>query len=156
MMVVLEIAFGICAALALIWGMYASWKKVYSMYLTKKNITPIQAKNKSKEMKFLENMLDDVRKNTDDWFLVEDVTSGFSMLLANDKKNIGIVYNGHESMTILLNLENLTEFDRLRDDTVKLSVAGDHVKTFLITAEEIIDRRGREIQFFQDELEKRL
>ena len=156
MMEVLEISIAIIAVIVIVWVVFSFGRQALSAYTTKKSITPIQEKNKRRETTFLDNMLSDIRKNTDDWFLVEDVASGYSMLLANDRKNIGIVYNGHESMTILLNLENLTEFDKLREDTVKLSVAGDHVKKFLTTAEEIIDRRGREIQFFQDELEKRL
>jgi hypothetical protein len=117
--------------------------------------SPIQARNLEREQQFLNNMLEDLKKNTSEWFAMDEVGQG--KLIANDKKNIGIVYNGKgESATLLLNLESLTSFEKNNQNTVKLHLLGDHVEAFIKDAEEILDRRGHEISFFESELEKRL
>lgn len=156
MIAVLEIALAIIVVFGLFFVLF---KTLWPKYKVRKSITPLQAKNLEKEKQFLANLLEDVRINTSEWFVIDDViVMGQGRLLANDKKNIGIVYgNQGGSATILLNIEKLNEpFSKDNEDTVKLSVQGSHVKSFLDTAEQLIDKRGNEIAFFESELGKRL
>ena len=139
------------------YGLFVLFRKLLSKYLLRRSIRPAQIRNKHKEQEFIKNLLEDIRTNTDDWFLMSEAISDQATLLANDRKGIGIVYtNNNGNATILLNLDGLRKFDKFAEDTVKISVHGDHVKDFLLAAEDIIDRRGKEIAFFQEELEKRL
>ena len=145
--------------LVLLFGLYRLVSIAINAYKHRQKTRPAQVKNRKKEKQFIENVLADIRTNSDDWFLMDDVTSniGSNSILANDKKNIGIVYHSSSStMTVLLNLDDLQEFDKVAADTVKLTVTGEHVKNFLRKAEDVIDRRGREIDYFRDELGKRL
>lgn len=117
----------------------------------------IETKNEKRERNLLDKILTDMKTNRDDWFHTEDHTGH---IIANDKKNIGVTYyrggNG-AYVTILLNLEQLTTFDKNHIDTAKLYINNtDLVLKFIAAAEEIIDRRGREIAFFESELETRV
>ena len=155
MIVVIEILMFILGAGILAWGCYVGGKKIAVRYTLAKATSPAQTRNKNKEETFTKDLLEDIHMNTDQWFLTEDVMNG--ILLANDHKNIGIVYGPDRvSATILLNLNKLVEFTQDHEDTVKVRLVGDHIKKFLTTAEELIDRRGKELAFFQSELEKRL
>lgn len=157
MMVYLEIIVASVVVLLGAYGLFVLFKKALSKYLMKRSVRPAQIKNKNKEQEFIKDLLEDIRTNTDDWFLMSEAISDQATLLANDRKGIGIVYtNNNGNATILLNLDGLRKFDKFAEDTVKISVHGDHVKDFLLAAEDIIDRRGKEIAFFQEELEKRL
>jgi len=157
MMVYLEIIVASVVVLLGAYGLLILFKKALSKYLMKRSVRPAQIRNKHKEQEFIKNLLEDIRTNTDDWFLMSEAISDQATLLANDRKGIGIVYtNNNGNATILLNLDGLRKFDKFAEDTVKISVHGDHVKDFLLAAEDIIDRRGKEIAFFQEELEKRL
>jgi len=157
MMVYLEIIVASVVVLLGAYGLLILFKKALSKYLMKRSVRPAQIKNKNKEQEFIKDLLEDIRTNTDDWFLMSEAISDQATLLANDRKGIGIVYtNNNGNATILLNLDGLRKFDKFAEDTVKISVHGDHVKDFLLAAEDIIDRRGKEIAFFQEELEKRL
>ena len=151
MLPVLEIAGVITLIACIIWA-------IVSMIMrreAKPKPSPIQMRNLEREEQFLNNMLEDLKKNTSEWFSVDEVGQG--KLIANDKKNIGIVYNGNgESATLLLNLDSLTSFEKNNQNTVKLHLLGSHVERFIKEAEEVLDRRGHEISFFESELEKRL
>ena len=155
MIVVLEIVLWLSVIIAACIGLYQIGKGWIPSLRHRKTVRPAQARNKTKEQTFIANLLEDIRINTDEWFLMENV--GMGSIIANDHKNIGIVYSSTgENATIILNLDNLNKFDKQNEDTVKISVYGEHIKKFLISAEDLIDRRGHEIAFFQDELEKRL
>lgn len=125
-------------------------------WLTKRRaISPQLAKNRAREKAFLEKILTNIRTDTDAWFL-HDGSGGMGNLLANNDKNIGIVYQGTDNLTLLLNLNRLEEFQRHDADTVKLMMAGPHVSTFIKEAEQLIDKRGNELRFFADEFDRRL
>ena len=151
MLPILEIAGIITLIVCIVWA-------IASMIMrrnTKPKPSPIQMRNLEREEQFLASMLEDLKKNTSEWFAVDEVGQG--KLIANDKKNIGIVYNGSgESATLLLNLDSLTSFEKNNQNTVKLHLLGSHVERFIKEAEEVLDRRGHEISFFESELEKRL
>lgn len=154
MIYVLELAAGTILAGMLLYGIYRGGKKLLGWFLTNKSMSPMSIRNKKREELLLAKLLDDIRTNGDKWFIVEEHQA--SSVLANDEKNIGIVYNTGESATVLLNLDRLTKFDKRNEDTVKIHMSGDHVKAFVHTAEALIDRRGNEISFFEEQLEKRL
>ena len=120
----------------------------------KRSISPQVAKNRAREKAFLEKVLTDIHANKDTWFLVENIGTG--SLLANNDRNIGIVYQGTDHLTILLNLDRLDEFQRHDENTVKLMMIGPHVKKFVTEAEQLIDKRGDELRFFADEFDRRL
>ena len=113
------------------------------------------AKNIAREKDLLSKMLKDIQEDKDAWFL-HDRTGHGTHLLANDKKSIGIVYQGTDRLTILLNLKATTDFQEHEHNTVKISISGEHAKKFLTQAEQLIDKRGSEIRFFKDEFDKRI
>lgn len=143
-------------SIALLFLLFYGIAKVWDWYKLYTSTNPMSEKNKKEEQKFMEELLEDIRKNPDDWFIVSQGSIGGSDVIANDKKNIGIVYSSGGTATILLNLDSLSAFDKFYEDTVKIQVSGDHVGKFISSAEIIIDKRGKELSFFRDELEKRL
>lgn len=159
MIIVLEILAIVGGAALIGWWMYLVGKHLLAKHRMRSSITPLQAQNLNREKDLLTQLLKDIQINTNEWFVIDDaITMGQGRLLANDKKNVGIVYgNGAKSATILLNLDKLNEgFIRTNEDTVKMQVSGSHVKNFLDKAEHLIDKRGNEISFFKSEIEKRL
>lgn len=154
MIYILELAAGTILAGMLLYGLYLGGKRLLGWFLTNKSMSPAAIRNKKREEVLLNKILADISNNSDHWFIVEEHHA--SSVLANDKKNMGIVYNTGESATILLNLDQLTKFEKNNADTVKIHVQGDHVKAFVHKAEAMIDRRGNEISFFEEQMEKRL
>ena len=144
MMIILEGILVLTAGVAVIYIFYTLGKYINKIYQLRQSTNPVQVRNKHKEQKFIDDLLEDIRKNTDDWFLMDEV-AGPSTVLVNDGKNIGIMYSGNgETATILLNLKALTDtkFDKNDEDTVKITIYGNNVAKFIKTAEDIIDRRG--------------
>ena len=121
---------------------------------SKKKISPMVAKNIKREKDLLAKIIKDIRENTDAWFLHDRV--GMGHLLANNTKCMGIVYQSTDNLTILLNLKAVTDFKEHEENTVKISIRGDHAKKFLTEAEQLIDKRGNELRFFGDEFDKRI
>ena len=155
MIVALQIALAAFIVLLAAWGSFVALRSLYRKYINKKAMSPLNAKNKEKEEQFLNKLLEDVRKNTNEWFIVDE-GYGSANTIVNDHKNIGIVYNDGEAATIMLNLNELSKFDKQDEDTVKIQIMGSHMREFIKAAETIIDRRGNELAFFESELEKRI
>ena len=70
MIAVLEIALAIIVVFGLFFVLF---KTLWPKYKVRKSITPLQAKNLEKEKQFLANLLEDVRINTSEWFVIDDV-----------------------------------------------------------------------------------
>lgn len=155
--ILLESAIFVSAGLLVMYGFFLLGRKLIAHHKMRTSVTPLQAKNLTKEKKFLDELLADIRVNTSEWIIIDDAVN-IGCLIANDKKSIGIIYGGGgTSTTILLNLDKLFDgFDKNYEDTVKISMQGEHVKRFLQTAENLIDKRGKEISFFEKELKRRL
>jgi len=145
---IIAAAFGGTAILFYVIRFVVSWLQ------TKKAISPMAAKNTASEKELLDKLVKDIRANTDNWFMHDRV--GMGHLLANNKRNIGITYHESDRLTILLNLDATTDFKEHEENTVKISIRGDHVKKFLTEAEQLIDKRGNELRFFGDEFDKRI
>lgn len=124
----------------------------------KSKISPLLAENRKKEEKLLEDLLKDIRENTDDWFILDNILHyGDAPIITNDRRSIGILFNLQQSsMMIHLNLKRLQKFTVEEDDTVVMDMRGDHVTEFIHKAERYIDRRGRELEFFRKKLKERL
>ncbi len=124
----------------------------------KSKISPLLAENRKKEEKLLEDLLKDIRENTDDWFIMDNVLHyGDAPIITNDRRSIGVLFNLQQSSIMIhLNLKRLQKFTVEEDDTVVIDMRGDHVTEFIHKAERYIDRRGRELEFFRKKLEERL
>lgn len=124
--------------------------------LKKKGISPLQASHRKKEEGLLKELLCDITKNRNDWFLVHDHYDAGSTFLINDRKCIGLLYRKVDLVQVHLNLKTMTKFTQDDPDTVVLGMSGLHVQKFLTTAERIIDKRGNELEFFKDKLHRQL
>ena len=124
----------------------------------KSKISPLLAENRKKEEKLLEELLKDIRDNTDDWFIIDNLmTYGDAPIITNDRRGIGILFNLQQSSIMIhLNLKRLQKFTVEDDDTVVMDMRGDHVTEFIHKAERYIDRRGRELEFFRNKLKEKL
>ena len=122
--------------------------------------TVLFSRNRKKESALIEEILEDIEKHPEDWF-IESMMMGDGNYFINDKRNIGILYRFSGQMreaqvVIHLNLKNLSKFEVREDDTIAIEIAGEHVLPFIQKAEQHIDKRGKELDFFKDKLKERL
>jgi hypothetical protein len=134
---------------------------LFSVYLEKrkkekKKPTPLYFRNLKKEQDLIERLLLDIKENSNDWF-IETMTMGDGNFFINDKRNIGILYRITEHQLVIhLNLQNLDRFNIRDEDTIAIELKGTHISDFIQKAEQYIDRRGKELDFFKDKLKERL
>lgn len=131
---------------------------LYRRYKNYKKLSPLQASHLRKEKEMIQYLLTDISNHTNDWFLSHDHAVTGGMCIINDRKNIGVIYRVTDvcHLTVYLNLKALMNFSATETDTVVLHITGPHVKKFISQAENIIDKRGNELEFFKDELYKKL
>lgn len=139
-------------------GLYFIGKYLYQRHKNFKKLSPLQSGHLRKEKEMLKFLLDDIQENTNDWFLSHDHAIAGGLCLVNDRKNIGLVYRHTDisQLIIYMNLRSLMNFSLTEADTAVLHINGPHVKRFITHAEETIDKRGNELEFFKGEIEKRL
>lgn len=138
--------------------LYYFGRYLYRKYKNYKKLSPLQAEHLRKEKEMIQHLLTDIADNTNDWFLSHDHAVAAGLCIINDRKNIGLVYRAADvsTLTVHLNLKSLQNFSPTEKDTVILTMAGPHVSKFISQAENIIDKRGNELEFFKSELHKKL
>lgn len=139
------------------WLVVRSWKRFRTYLANKAHIDPVKSKNKAKEEKLLTEILTDIRDNTTDWFLEAAVVDGPNTIICNHKKNIGIQYTAQQTaVRVHLNLRQEKDFSLKDNDSLVAEIIGPHAKEFVIKAEQYIDRRGKELDFFYSRLRERI
>ncbi len=122
-------------------------------------ITPEYKKShKRKETKLLNNILYDMKDNPEEW---TQVSYNFSELkdasLINDKKNMAVILHADgRAVIIKINLKAAHKYREEEENIIATRIDGDHVVEFKRHAEEIMDSRGKELDFIETLLNRKL
>ena len=114
--------------------------------------------HRRKETKLLNNILDDIRSNPHEW---TPVAYSFSeqkdASLINDKKNMALlIHKDGDKIIIKLNLKAAHKYREEATGIIAISIKGDHVVKFMCRAEEYMDSRGKELDYIDTLLNRKL
>lgn len=115
-------------------------------------------KHKHKEIKLLDKILVDIRDNTHEWTPVAYRMSEMKdASLINDKKNMCVIMNSEgTSIVIKINIKSADKYREDTTETIATHIRGNHVLKFRKSAEEYIDSRGKELDFIDRLLKKKI
>jgi hypothetical protein len=127
------------------------------------NETKLDKRNKAKEIEVLNTLLTDLKENTHDWtYTGYNYSTMRDINIINDVKNIAIIIPGSApirtmaDIRIRFHLRDIAKYHETDENTVELSISGKHVTNFLIETEECLDVRGKELDFFNNQIEEKL
>jgi hypothetical protein len=151
----------ISAFLVALLVLFASWAIIKEGHkrLQKHNWRWFRSEQQKNEDGLLRDLLQDITDKTDDWFIVDNFLSygSNSPLLANNKKNIGVLCARDDDRVIVhLNLRQTGTFQEQNEDTIRISISGEHAREFISKAYTIVNPRNRELTFFRNRLQERL
>ena len=132
-----------------------------------KNHWPVWATHKErqhikKEKRLLNNLIKDVRANTGHWVRNAHCPMTFQgPMLVNDHSKIAIRYSltgdtTPEMLMIHFNLKNLLKFDQTCPDSICTRICGKHAQKFINTVTDILDERGKELDYITTQIKERL
>ena len=127
------------------------------------NETKLDKHNKVKEIGVLNTLLFDLKENTHDWtYTGYNYSTMRDINIVNDVKNIAIIIPGSGPMRtmadirIRFHIRDIAKYHETDENTVELSISGNHVTDFLIKTEECLDVRGKELDFFNNQIKTKL
>ena len=113
--------------------------------------------NKKKEIRLLNKIMNDIKKNPDEWIPIAYNPSELKdASIVNDKKNMAIVLRDGSTVAIKMNIQSAAKYRETDINTVVTQISGTHVQKFKQKAEEYIDSRGKELNFFENLLNEKL
>lgn len=118
-----------------------------------------QAKqHRRKEIKLLDHILTDIRDNTFEWTPVAyNMSEMKDASLINDKKNMCVVMSSNSDHVIIkINIKSAAKYREDTTGTITTGMQGSHVVKFRKAAEQYIDSRGKELDFMDRLLKKKI
>ena len=114
--------------------------------------------HKRKETKLLNNILNDIRSNPHEWTPVSySFPEQKDASLINDKKNMALlIHKDGNRIIIKINLKDAHKYREEATDIITISIKGEHVTNFMRKAEEHMDSRGKELDYIDTLLNKKL
>lgn len=121
-------------------------------------LTKHQQEHRNKEQKMLNYILDDIQANTHEWTPVEyNMNEMKDASLVNDKKNMAVILHSTSTEVIIkINIKSAHKYKEESADTIATHIKGDHVTDFRQLAEQYIDSRGKELDFIDELLKKKI
>jgi hypothetical protein len=115
-------------------------------------------KHRHKEIKLLDQILIDIRDNTHEWTPVAYVMAEMKdASLINDKKNMCVIMGSDgTSVVIKINIKSAAKYREDTTETIATQIRGNHVLKFKKAAEQYIDSRGKELDFIDRLLKKKI
>lgn len=115
-------------------------------------------KHRQKEIKLLDKILLDIRHNTFEWTPVAyNMSEMKDASLINDKKNMCVVMRSDgNSVIIKINIKSAAKYREDTTETIATQITGSHVVKFKKVAEQYIDSRGKELDFIDRLLKKKI
>jgi len=115
-------------------------------------------KHKQKETKLLNKILLDIRDNTYEWTPVAyNMSEMKDASLVNDKKNMCVVMRSDgNGVVIKINIKSAAKYREDNTETIAIQITGSHVVKFKKAAEQYIDSRGKELDFIDRLLKKKI
>lgn len=137
------------------------WTKLVAIVRTPRR-TYSQRQHLSQEKKLLNDLIKDMRENPGHW-----VNNGYCPItfkgpsIVNDYSCIAIQYslmgNGSPHRVMIhFNLNNLTQFEVQNDDSIATIIEGTHAQKFINTITDILDERGKELDYITTRIKERL
>lgn len=124
---------------------------------------PIDKRNKQKEIALLNDILQDIKDNTHNWtYAGYNDLSMANMSIINDVKNIAIIVGEPtllrtaSSIAVNFGLKDITEYKHYNNNNISIHMQGKHVTDFCIEAEDALDSRGHELDFFKKQIKNKL
>lgn len=115
-------------------------------------------KHRQKEIKLLDQILVDIRDNTYEWTPVAYNSMELKEAsLINDKKNMCVVMGSNsDHVLIKINIKSAAKYREDTTETITTGIQGNHVVKFRKVAEQYIDSRGKELDFMDRLLKKKI
>lgn len=115
-------------------------------------------KHRQKEIKLLDQILIDIRDNTFEWTPVAyNMSEMKDASLINDKKNMCVVMRSDgDGVIIKINIKSAAKYREESTETIATQITGSHVVKFKKTAEQYIDSRGKELDYLDRLLKKKI
>ena len=126
---------------------------------------PIDKRNMKKEKELLADLLEDIKNNAYAWTYTNyDLSSMTSSSIINDVKNIAIIVgqgSGNllrttKSIAVSYGLKDITKYNQHTTDNVCIHLHGKHVTDFCIQVEDHLDTRGLELDYFKEQVKRKL
>lgn len=114
--------------------------------------------HKRKEIQLLNKLATDIKQNPNEWIpIAYSMSTMTDASLVNDKKSMAIILSSEgSSISLKMNIKSADKYRETDIDTLVTHISGTHVRKFKQRAEEYIDSRGKELNFFEDLLNKKL
>ena len=134
---------------------------IFKAIIDRKNIifmSPHYKSHKRKEIRLLNKLANDIKQNPNEWIPIAYNPGELKdASIVNDKKNMAIILQSQgSSIAIKMNIKSADKYRETDIDTLATHISGAHVREFIQQAEEYIDSRGKELNFFEDLLNKKL
>jgi len=115
-------------------------------------------KHRQKEIKLLDQILIDIRDNTFEWTPVAyNMSEMKDASLINDKKNMCVVMRSDGNGVIIkINIKSAAKYREDSTETIATQIQGSHVVKFKKIADQYIDSRGKELDFMDRLLKKKI
>ena len=121
-------------------------------------LTKQQKIHKRKEQTLLDYISNDIRQNTHEWIPVAyNMSEMKDASLINDKKNMAVILHGDGDRVIIkINIKAAHKYKEEDEETIATVITGDHVVKFKKLTDEYIDSRGKELDFIDKLLKKKI
>ena len=143
--------FSVFVSVALLGYVYFRMKK--GPILTKQ-----QRIHKQKEQNLLNYISNDIKKNTHEWTPVAyNMMEMKDASLVNDKKNMAVIMHGDRNKVIIkINIKAAHKYKEDDEETIATVIVGNHAEKFKKLTDEYIDSRGKELDFIEKLLKKKI
>ena len=109
------------------------------------------------EIALLNKLAKDIKNSPSDWIPVAYNPLALNdASLINDKKNIAVVMREGHTVAIKFNIKSADKYRDTDEDTLVIHITGAHVVKFRKKTDAYIDSRGKELNFFEDLLKRKL
>lgn len=131
---------------------------VYYRLKTGPRLSKHQREHRNKEQDMLNYILNDIQNNTHEWTPVEyNMSEMKDASLVNDKKNMAVILHSNSTEVIIkINIKSAHKYKEESVDTIATHITGEHVTNFRQLAEQYIDSRGKELDFIDELLKKKI
>jgi len=131
---------------------------VYFRLKTGPKLTKQQKINKRKEQTLLDYISNDIKQNTHEWTPVAyNMMEMKDASLINDKKNMAVIMHGDgDKVIIKINIKATHKYKEEDEETIATVIAGAHAVKFKKLTGEYIDSRGKELDFIDKMLKKKI
>lgn len=158
------LACSIVAAMIIAWFLFLRWRAANGPLTIKfARESALDKRNRIKEASVLNMLLNDMTDNPHNWtYNGPDFSALRSPAIINDRKGMAIILSGDKrmrdttSIAIHFCLRDVAKYREVDENTVVLGMYGKHVSKFLAKAEDCLDVRGKELDFFNNQIKAKL